>query len=105
LRDQFERFTKANTEILAISIDSVDTQAKFREKLKLPFTLLADEKQTATKAYDVLLREGNECYANRTLFLVDTEGKLRWMNPEFDLKPESFDALYKEVAALNAAKK
>ncbi|MBI1849878.1 MAG: peroxiredoxin family protein [Planctomycetes bacterium] len=104
MRDQFERFKKANTEILAISVDTVETQAKFRDSLKVPFALLADVDQAATKAYGVLLKEGNECYAARALYLVDAEGKLRWMNAAFDLKSGSFDSLYREVEALNAAK-
>ena len=105
LRDQYERFRKADTEILGISVDDVTTQGKFCDSLKLPFPLLADDGKAASKAYGVLYEKGDLCFSQRALFLVDKEGRLRFVNPKFDLQPPSFDALYRQVESLNAPKK
>lgn len=102
LRDQYDRFKKANTEILGISTDNVTTQGKFCESLKLPFPLLADDAKAMSRAYGILLERGDKAFSDRSLFLIDKTGKIRYVNPKFDLKKESFEALYREVDALAA---
>ena len=42
-RDDFATFKKNGAVILGVSIDSAKSHAKFIEKYKLPFTLLADD--------------------------------------------------------------
>jgi peroxiredoxin Q/BCP len=104
LREQYDRFKKANTEILGISVDDVETQAKFRESLKLPFPLLADVDKEATKAYGVAMTFKDDCYSERSLFIVDKQGKIVYANPKFDLKPSNYEALYKAVDSLSGSK-
>lgn len=41
-RDDFEKFKDINAIVIGISGDSVESHKKFKEKYKLPFTLLAD---------------------------------------------------------------
>lgn len=64
-------------ELLGISIDHVWAHKAFQEKLGIDTTLLADfePKGAVSKAYGSYLDKG---FANRTLVLVDGEGKVAW---------------------------
>ncbi len=46
-----KKFEKANADIVGCSADSVETQAKFKARHKLNFTLLADPEFKAIEAY------------------------------------------------------
>jgi len=52
-RDEFSAFERKDTVVLGVSTDSSKTHAKFVEKYKLPFTLLADEDKQIVEAYGV----------------------------------------------------
>jgi len=66
--------------VLGISPDSPKTQLKFKEKERLPYTLLADEKKDVAKKFDVL-KEKN-MYGKkvmgivRSTFLIGPDGKI-----------------------------
>ena len=66
--------------MLGISPDTPKTQFKFKEKERLPYTLLADEKKDIAKKFDVL-KEKN-MYGKkvmgivRSTFLIGPDGKL-----------------------------
>ena len=66
--------------MLGISPDTPNAQSKFKEKEKLPYTLLADDKKEVAKAFDVL-KEKN-MYGKkvmgivRTTFLIGPDGKI-----------------------------
>ncbi len=78
LRDNFERFKSQNYELLGVSADNEKKQAKFRDKYKLPFPLLADEDKSVINAFGVWgpkkfmgrLFDG----INRTTFIIDENG-------------------------------
>ena len=42
LRDSYEELTKQGVQVIGVSMDKAESQKKFQEKNKLPFTLLAD---------------------------------------------------------------
>ena len=73
LRDSHPQFTSAEAQILGISMDSLETQKKFAESLKLPFPLLADTDGATAKAYGVANDAG---YANRVTFVIGKDGKV-----------------------------
>ena len=52
-RDASKPFSKKNAVIIGISPDQVKSQAKFKQKFDLPFTLLADADRKAAEAYGV----------------------------------------------------
>src|SRR6266700_8439633 len=52
-RDEFSAFKQKDTVVLGVSTDSSKSHAKFAEKYKLPFTLLADEDKQIVEAYGV----------------------------------------------------
>ena len=66
--------------VLGISPDTPKAQSKFKEKEKLPYTLLADDKKEVAKKFDVL-KEKN-MYGKkvmgiaRTTFLIGPDGKI-----------------------------
>ena len=66
--------------ILGVSGDSVKKHASFKEKYKLPFTLLADTDHEICKAYGVWKQKSmfGKKYMGieRSTFVIDREGKV-----------------------------
>lgn len=80
IRDQFPAFKTLDIVVFGVSVDSVKSHAKFVEKYKLPFPLLADEEKTVVHAYGVWGKKkfmGREYMGiSRTSFLIDPDGKI-----------------------------
>ncbi len=78
LRDNFDRFKSNNFELLGVSADSAKAQAKFKDKFKLPFPLLADEDKSVISAFGVWGPKkfmGKEYDGiHRTTFVINNEG-------------------------------
>jgi peroxiredoxin Q/BCP len=80
-RDELPGFGKRRIRVLGVSPDSVQSHAKFREKYRLPFTLLSDPERTLANAYGVWVKKKN--YGReymgiaRSTFLVDANGVVR----------------------------
>ena len=74
------KFKKLECEIYGISKDSLKSHNKFRDKYKIKFDLLADEKLTVLKKYKVWGKKkfmGREFMGIiRTTFLIDKKGKI-----------------------------
>lgn len=66
--------------ILGVSPDTVAAQAKFKKKLDLPFTLLADADHAVAETYGVWKEKMNygKTYmgVERTTFLLGTDGRV-----------------------------
>jgi peroxiredoxin Q/BCP len=79
-RDNFSALKKAGIVVLGVSVDPVKKHAKFVEKYKLPFALLADEEKTVVEQYGVWGKKkfmGREYMGiNRVSFLIDPNGKI-----------------------------
>ena len=79
-RDAFPRFEGLNAVILGDSPDSVASQAKFKAKFDLPFTLLADEDHAIADAYGVWLEKSflgkHYMGVERTTFVINPEGRV-----------------------------
>jgi peroxiredoxin Q/BCP len=74
------KFAKHGAVVLGVSPDSPASHAKFREKYKLPFTLLADEKHAVAEKYGAW-REKNmygkkSMRIARSTFVIDAAGKV-----------------------------
>lgn len=72
-RDHHPEFADTGAQVLGVSMDTPETQAKFAESLKTPFPLLADPDGTVSKAYGVWNAEG---YASRVTFVIGKDGKV-----------------------------
>ncbi|EPZ37256.1 MULTISPECIES: thioredoxin-dependent thiol peroxidase [Anoxybacillus] len=79
-RDHHEVFEELGAVVIGISPDSIVRHKKFIEKHRLPFLLLADEKQDVAKAYDVwkLKKNFGKEYMGieRSTFLIDPNGQI-----------------------------
>jgi peroxiredoxin len=105
VRDDIARYSKANAEVLGISIDTHFTLKKYKEEQALPFPLLSDFNKEAIRAYDVaydefILMKG---VAKRAAFLIDKNGIVRYAEVlENASEIPNFEAINKELEKLNA---
>ncbi|BFO21123.1 peroxiredoxin [Streptomyces sp. KM77-8] len=78
VRDQLPRFADRDTQVLAVSNDSIHTLRVFAEQEGLEYPLLSDfwPHGDVSRAYGVL-DEDKGC-AVRGTFIIDKEGVVRW---------------------------
>jgi thioredoxin-dependent peroxiredoxin len=78
LRDTWGDFEKAGAVVLGVSPDGEESHARFRDKFKLPFTLLSDPDREAAKAYGVWVEKTNygktSMGIQRSTFVIDAAG-------------------------------
>jgi peroxiredoxin Q/BCP len=73
-RDAFDELRSRGVRVIGVSSDRPGAQRQFREKYRLPFTLLADSGRTAAKAFGVSVILG---MTFRQSFLIK-DGKIIW---------------------------
>lgn len=71
-QEQQPAFDEREAQVLAVSLDPVDTQKKFSESLKLTFPVLSDPGGKVAAAYGVK----GLLWAHRTTFIIDPAGKI-----------------------------
>ena len=80
-RDLAAAFRRADTQILGISTDTLESHRKFREKMGFPFALGSDEKHAIASRFAVWRQKnmyGRKMMGvERSTFLIDAEGILR----------------------------
>jgi len=85
-RDAIGKFEKKGAVVLGISPDTAKAQSRFKEKEKLPFTLLCDVDKEAAQAYGVWKEKnmyGKQVMGiERTTFVIDERGKIRKVFPK-----------------------
>lgn len=101
LRDHFDELGKAGITVVGVSTDNPAKQAAFKAKYKLPFILLADEREEVAKAFGVPVRLG---LTSRQSFLLK-EGKVIWRDLSATPKTQAEDALKALKEASAPAKK
>ncbi len=89
LRDAYDKLQKNKMVVLGVSTDSVDDQAKFKKKHRLPFMLLSDHKEEVAKAFDVPVRFG---FTSRQVFLFK-EGSLVWLDRSASTAEQAKDVM------------
>jgi len=79
-RDKQLDFSRKNVVILGVSADSIESHIKFKEKYRLPFSLLSDPDKKTIKAYDVWKKKslyGKEYMGiERTTFVINDRGNI-----------------------------
>lgn len=73
--EDLSKFSTANTEILGISCDTVESHEQFNNKYSLKHSLLADVGGKVGEAYGAV--RGGKANANRVLFVIDKEGTIQ----------------------------
>ena len=80
-RDLAASFRRAGTRILGISTDTLDSHRRFKEKMKFPFELGADEDHAVASRFGVWKQKnmyGRKLMGiERSTFLIDAEGRIR----------------------------
>ena len=69
-------YEKANTVILGVSIDDVESHKNFCTKEGLNFKLLADSDQKVSEMYDSLKDYNGKKLSARNTFIIDPKGKI-----------------------------
>ncbi|HVT38172.1 MAG TPA: redoxin domain-containing protein [Gemmatimonadaceae bacterium] len=78
--DDYADFAARDVEVIAISADMVPSLKAFKEKNNMSVELASDLRRDVARAYGVLNDE--KYFANRSYFLIDKTGKLRWSHVE-----------------------
>lgn len=98
----FPKFEGVDAVILGVSPDPVKSIAKFKQKYKLPFTLLADEEHAVAEKYGVWVEKSmyGRSYMGmeRSTFLIGKDGKILQIFRK--VKPETHPA--EVLAAIKA---
>jgi glutaredoxin-dependent peroxiredoxin len=95
MRDNLHVYQSLNAEILAVSVDSPFTLAKFKEEQNLPFPLLSDFNKEASTAYGALYENfvfNMHGVSKRAAFVIDSNGVIQYAEvlenagniPDFD---------------------
>ena len=82
LRDSFADLNQTGLQIIGVSEDTIESQKKFQDENKLPFTLIADSNGKVAEAFGVSVTMG---LAKRQSFIVK-EGKIAWVAPQAKTK-------------------
>ena len=75
-RDNIFAFRELNAQILGVSLDDVESHARFAENHGLPFPLLADTSGSTADAYGVKTRMFGMTVARRQTFLIAPDGTI-----------------------------
>lgn len=81
MRDDIATYSRLNSDVLGISVDSIYTLAKFKEEQKLPFPLLSDFNKDVSRAFDSYYENfafGMHGVSKRSAFVIDKEGVVRY---------------------------
>jgi thioredoxin-dependent peroxiredoxin len=74
-------FAKKKVAIVGISVDDLKSHQSFKEKRKLPFTLLSDSDKKTSTSYGVLVTKTilgkTITFADRVTFLIDENGVIQ----------------------------
>ena len=89
LRDGFEELQARGVRVVGVSADKPAAQLRFKEKFKLPFTLLADYDRVVAKAFGVRLLLG---MPHRQSFLIK-DGRVIWRDLHASTREQAADVL------------
>jgi peroxiredoxin len=81
MRDEFGAYDALHAEIIAVSVDSPQTLARYKEDQQLNFTLLSDFNKEVSRAYGALYEEfslGMRGVSKRAAFVIDRSGIIQY---------------------------
>ncbi len=96
-RDQYARIFRGGRDIvlIAMSTDDVESLASWAKDADFPFLFGSDAESSVGKAYGAWRSlPGGGAIDNRTLFVVDAEGVIRYVAAPFrEVDPTAYDEL------------
>ncbi len=82
VRDDISKYSNANAQVLAISVDSIFTLAKFKEDQGFNFLLLSDFNKDVSKTYEAIYDSFTDMdmkgVSKRSAFVIDKEGVIQY---------------------------
>jgi peroxiredoxin len=103
-QSELEEFEKQDTQVIAVSVDSLYSHGAWAAVRGITFPLLADfqPKGDVSRLYNVMRSE--EGFSERALYIVDREGVIYYNNisPRLPHIPDIYE-LFEKLEALNAA--
>lgn len=97
MEKNLEEFKKRGVRIIAISVDSPDTNRDHAAKQGYTYTFLSDEKREVIRQYDILHADGGPTgdIARPAEFLIDSTGTVRWVSltENYRVRPKPEDIL------------
>ena len=81
VRDNISIYNNSNANVLAISVDSPQTLARFKEDQRLNFPLLSDFNKTVSEKYECLydtFSMGMKGVSKRSAFVIDKDGIIQY---------------------------
>lgn len=88
LRDGYEQLAKLGVSVIGVSTDSVETQKKFKDEYKLPYTLVADTDKAVLKAFG----QNSLLFASRQAYLIK-DNKIVYADTKGSTKQQSDDII------------
>ncbi len=105
MRDSLAEYEGLDARILAVSVDSPYTLAKWKAEQQFNFPLLSDFNKTVSKKYDTLYKEfglGLKGVSKRSAFVIDKQGIVRYAEVlENAGELPNFEAVKKTLQSLN----
>ena len=89
LRDDFAELQARGVHVIGVSADSPEAHRRFKEKYRLPFTLLADRERAVAQAFGVPFMLG---MTRRQSFLIK-DGRVVWRDLHASTKEQARDLL------------
>jgi peroxiredoxin len=83
VQKRLPEFEQAGVRPVAISVDTPEASSAFRKRRGFTYTFLSDPDATTIRRYDLLHAGGGPDDSNISRpaeFLVDSSGKIRWVN-------------------------
>jgi peroxiredoxin Q/BCP len=90
-RDDYGLFEGKGAAVIGVSLDTMESHARFSEKHGLPFPLLSDSGKEVAKAYGVLGMGGIS--TKRVTFVINREGIITNIFTKVDVKTHSAECL------------
>jgi len=84
-QEDMESYRQLNTRVVGVSVDDLEKNSEFCKSEGLDFSLLSDVGGKVSKAYGSAISiPGFGTFSNRQTFIIDPEGKLRWVFIDVD---------------------
>ena len=90
-RDKLQTIGALWTEVVGVSVDTVESHRKFAEKNGLNFPLVSDNDKQISKTYGVLSQDGSK--ADRMTFIIDREGKIAKIFTNVDVTKHTHEVI------------
>lgn len=81
MRDDITTYNNMNAQVLAVSVDSPFSLAKFKEEQNLNYPLLSDFNKEVSRSYGALYEDfalGLKGVSKRSAFIIDKNGIIRY---------------------------